>query len=483
MNAPLRKVAVAVLVLFALLFVNLNYVQVVEAGKLKSNSGNKRVLEQSYDHQRGDIVVDGKAIATSTATTDKLKYQRRYPGGEQYAPLTGFYSLIYGSARLERVEEPILSGDDDRLVIRRFSDLVTGRTPRGGNVVLTIDPAVQDAAYRAMRGKKGAIVALDPRTGAILSMVSTPSYDPSPLASHDPETIRSAWAKDTQDPTQPMLNRAVNDVAPPGSTFKVVVSAAALENGLTPQSVIPAPVTYTPPQTTHAIPNYAGETCPGGGKSTLIEALTVSCNTAYAHLGVSLGKDKIGAAADQFGIGDSALTVPMRVSASTIGPMADPPSIAQSAIGQRDVKLSPLQDCLLASAVANGGKLMKPYLVKELQAPNLTTLQSTQPTVYRDSLPSKVADELAQMMVSVVAKGTGTNAQLAGYTVGGKTGTAQNAGPDHGWFTGFAGKPGQTPSVAIAVWIQNAGKGGSGVATGIAGQVMQSALTSQRSGS
>lgn len=482
MNAPLRKVAIAVLVLFGLLFLNLNYVQVVEAGKLRSNPGNQRVLLQSYERQRGDIVVNGKAIATSTPTTDKLKYQRKYPGGAQYAPLSGFYSLIYGSSQVERSEDAILSGEDDRLFVRRVSDLVTGRTPRGGNVVLTIDPAVQNEAYQAMQGKKGAVVALDPRTGAILAMTSTPSYDPNPLASHDTATIRSAWTKDVNDPAQPMLNRAINAIAPPGSTFKVVVSAAALENGLTPQSVIPAPVTYTPPQTTHAIPNYAGETCPGGGKSTLIEALTVSCNTAYAHLGVTLGKDKISRAADQFGIGDDALMVPMKVSASTLGPMADPPAVAQSSIGQRDVRLSPLQDCLLAATVANGGKLMKPYLVKELQAPNLTTLESTQPKVYRDSMPTKVAAELAQMMQSVVANGTGKNARLAGYTVAGKTGTAQNSGPDHGWFTGFAGKPGQTPSVAVAVWIQNAGTGGSAVATGIAGQVMKAALTSQGGG-
>jgi len=481
-NAPLRRVALVVLALFGLLFLNLNYVQVVEANKLKDNPLNRRVLLQAYERQRGDIVVDGRAVATSKATTDKLKYLRTYPGGAEYAPVTGFYSLIYGSTGIERAEDSLLSGNDDRLFARRISDLVTGRTPRGGNVVLTLSAAVQSAAYQALSGQKGAVVALNPQTGAILAMASSPSYDPNPLSSHDPTVIRQAWQKYQSDPAQPMLNRTISQTLPPGSTFKIVVTTAALENGLQPSSVIPAPLTYTPPQTTVAIPNYEGTSCPGGGQTTLIEALTVSCNTAYAHLGVTLGADKIKAAAAQFGIGDPNLTVPMRVAASGLGPMSDPPSVAQSSIGQRDVRLTPLQDAMVAAAVANNGRLMKPYLVKEVTAPNLTTLSSTQPTVYKDALTPQIAGEITQMMRSVVDKGTGQNARIPGYVVGGKTGTAQNGGPDHGWFIGFAGKPGQAPTVAIAVVLENAGTGGSARATTLAGQIMRTALTAPGGG-
>ncbi|MEP6696252.1 MAG: penicillin-binding transpeptidase domain-containing protein [Pseudonocardiales bacterium] len=478
MNAPVRRVSVAVLVLFALLFVNLNYVQFVQADKLRRNDGNKRLLLQTYDRQRGSIVVDGKAIAASIATNDKLKYLRTYPGGPIYAHITGYYSLVYGSSAIEHAEDPVLTGDDDRLLVRRVSDLITtGRTPRGGDVVLTLNPEAQTAAANMLRGRRGSVVAIDPRSGAILTMVSSPTYDPGPLASHDVARIKAAWTPLANDPKKPLLNRAVQETYSIGSTMKVIISTVALQNGYSPDTEIPAPRTYTPPLTSVPLPNYDGTSCSGSGKQTLADALRVSCNTAFAGLGVKLGADKIKAQAAQFGVGDK-LDIPMRVAVSDTGALADPPQIAQSSIGQRDIRFTPLQNCMVAAAVANNGTLNKPYLIQELDAPGLQPIERATPTVLHRPMSPSVASQLQGMMVGVIENGTGKLARIPGYVVGGKTGTAQNAGPDHGWFIGFAGKEGQAPPIAIAVVLEQAGRGGSHDASLIAGKVMQAYLGS-----
>jgi peptidoglycan glycosyltransferase len=324
--------------------------------------------------------------------------------------------------------------------------------------------------------QRGSVVALDPRTGAILTMVTSPSYDPTPLASHDNAKITAAWKRINSTPGRPLLNRAINETYSIGSTMKVIISAVALQNGYRPTTVVDSPVTYTPPQTSRPLPNYEGEVCSGSGRQQLIEALTVSCNTAFAKLGVTLGGDKIREQAKLFGVGEPGLAIPMAVSTSEVGAMADPPQVAQSSIGQRDVRFTPLQNAMVAAAVANGGVLNRPYLVKEIQAPDFTSLQRTDPSELHRPMPADVAAELQTMMRSVVEKGTGTAARIPGYVVAGKTGTAQNAGPDHGWFIGFAGKDGQPPPVAIAVVLENAGRGGSRNASAIAGKVMAALL-------
>lgn len=482
MNAPVRKVAVAVLVLFGLLFVNLNYVQVVQADKLRRNEGNQRLLLASYERQRGSIVVDGKAIATSTPTNDKLKYLRQYPAGALYGPVTGYYSLVYGTSSIERAQDSVLSGEDDRLFVRRVSDLVTGREPRGGNVVLTLNPAGQTTATRLLGARKGSVVALDPNTGAILAMVSSPSFDPNPLSSHDPAKIKAAWQRVNAAPGKPLLNRALNETYPIGSTMKVIIAAAALQNGYTPTTMVPAPKTYTPPQTSVPLPNYDGDTCSASGQQTLLDALRVSCNTAFAQLGVKLGAETIKDQASKFGVGAGGLAVPMKVSTSEMGDLADPPKVAQSAIGQRDVRFTPLQNAMVAAAVANNGELYRPHVVREVQAPDLTTLDRPEPEVLSRAMSPQVAASLQSMMRAVVEDGTATNARISGVVVGGKTGTAQSAGADHGWFIGYAIAPGNGPSVAIAVLLENAGRGGSKNASTVAGQVMAAILASPGGG-
>jgi peptidoglycan glycosyltransferase len=490
MNAPLRRVAIAALVLFGLLVANANYVQVFEGNSLRTDPGNVRVLLDEYERQRGAIVVDGKAVAESRPTNDRLKYLRTYPGKDVYAPATGFYSLIYGPTGIEQAENDLLTGSDNRLFIRRLSDLLTGRDPRGGNVVLTLNRAAQDTAYKALAGRRGAVVALDPRSGAILALASSPSYDPTQLSSHDPKSIRAAYNRLSNDDNEPMLDRALNQSYPPGSTFKVVVSAAALQNGRTPETVVDCPHRFKLPQSTKELKNFGDETC-GADRVPLITAFTNSYNTAFAKLGVDLGAAAIRRQAEAFGINDTAFSTPLRASASSIGPIPDEAALAQSSIGQRDVKLTPLQGAMIAAAVANRGQLMRPYLVKELQAPDLSVLDRTEPEPLNpdqpQAIPPEVAGQLTSMMVSVVQNGTGRRAQLSGTQVAGKTGTAENAvgKQPHAWFIGFA--PADNPTVAVAVVIENAGNENSEATGGeasapIARDVMKAVLDAQRGG-
>lgn len=487
MNAPLRRVAIAVIVLFGLLIVNANYVQVLHAGALRSDPGNTRVLLSEYQRQRGSIVVDGRAIARSVPTKDRLKYLREYPGGPTYAPATGFYSLIYGPAGMERAKNPILSGTDDRLLTRQLSDLLTGRDPKGGNVVLTLDSKAQETAYRDMAKQTGAVVALDPRTGAILAMVSTPSYDPATVSSHDPAKIRKSYTELGKQTPDPMLDRAISARYPPGSVFKVVVSAAALQHGVKPNDRIPALTRFILPGTHTQLKNFDNETCGDGKTDTFLHALTISCNTAFAQLGITLGKDTIEQQARAFGIDDQSFTMPLRVAPSTLGDIPDRAALGQSSIGQRNVQITPMQAAMIAAAVGNGGVLMQPYLVKELQAPDLSTLSTTEPHEIGRTMPADVASTLTGMMVNVVAHGTGRSAQIDGVDVAGKTGTAENekGAQPHAWFIGFA--PADHPTVAVAVLLEHAGVSGDEVTGGkaaapIARDVIQAVLRSQGSG-
>jgi peptidoglycan glycosyltransferase len=477
-NAPLRRVAMAVFVLFTLLFVNLNYVQVVKGGEYRNHEKNRRVLLQAYERQRGMIVVDGRAIAHSRATGGELKFERRYPAPLLYSPVTGYKSLKYGDSGIEQAEEPVLSGDDDRLFVRRVSDIVTGRRPVGGNVQLTLRRAVQEAAYDALGARRGAVVALEPTTGKILALVSRPSYDPNPLASHDLAEETRAWDRLNSDPQKPMLNRALRETYPPGSTFKVVVSAAALANGYTPSSRIPAPRSYTAPGTRTPIRNFAGTSCTSD-PSSLIAALTVSCNTAFAQLGVRLGADEIRKQARAFGFDQKAPATPLPAVDSTVGPMADAPSLAQSSIGQRNVRATPLQAAMIAAGVANNGVVMTPYLVQKITAPDLSPLDTTPEKEFSRATTPEVAAQLQEMMVSVVERGTGTAARVSGVRVGGKTGTAENGGGrrDTLWFIGFAMKDGE-PVAAVAVVLDQAG-GSSAKASQIAGTVLEAAVSAQ----
>jgi len=476
-NAPLRRVAVAVFVLFALLFVNLNYVQVVKGDDYRTSDLNERVRISSYERPRGLIMVEDQAIAQSVETDGRYKYQRKYPQGELYSHVTGYQSMIYGNSELEAAENEDLSGESDKLFVRRITDMITGKKSKGANVLLTLDKEVQAATADALEGEKGAAIAIDPTTGEILSLVSNPAYDPNPFAAHTDQPQKDAWKKLNGDNVnKPLLDRALNQTYPPGSTFKVIMSAALVERGYKADSQVDAPNQYTAPQTTKYIENFHGETCGNGVQVTLEFALQESCNTVFAKLGVEeIKAEGIKEKAKDFGFGEK-FKVPMTSAASETGDLPDDPSVAQSSIGQRDVRMTPLQGAMIAAAVANNGELMTPYLVKKVESADYTTLSTTRPKTFSNPMSDSDAGEVQKMMRAVVENGTGTRAQIDGAEVGGKTGTAEDgdARQDHAWFIGYAIVGGK-PVAAVAVVLENAGTSSSSSAA-IAGIIMKSII-------
>jgi peptidoglycan glycosyltransferase len=496
MNAPLRRAGVVMMVLFGLLFANLNLVQVVRADQYRNDEEHNRIRVQQheYERQRGEIIVDGDAVAQSVATKDTLKYLRQYPTGPMYAHVTGYRPVNLAATDVERMENEFLAGTADYFAADRILEMFTGKEATGGNVVLSIRKKVQEAAYKALLNnnpatKKGAVVAIDPSTGAVLALVSTPSYDPNPLVSHDVDAAEDAFKKLDKDPNLPLHNRAVLERFPPGSTFKVITSTALLLDGANPGTVLEGGTGYQPPNTSHVIQNSPGVVCPN--QISLLDALRVSCNTAFARAGVEkLGADKVRAAAEAYGFATQPLfdrdeNNDMRVAASEMcsdqNPdcLADPALLAQSCFGQNEVQMTPLQGALVAASIANDGVQMRPYLIDTLQAPGLTPFARADRKELRRPVSAQVAGQLREMMDSVVERGTGQNAKIEGVEVGGKTGTAENGNlPDHGWFIGYARVNGQ-PVVAVAVLLQNAGTGGSAEAAKIAGQVMRAAITAR----
>jgi peptidoglycan glycosyltransferase len=463
MNTALRKVGLAAMVMVLLLLANATYVQVIKADDYRTDPRNRRVLLDEYARQRGQIVAGGQPVAVSTDTDDALKFQRSYPNGPAFAPVTGYFSVVYGAGGTEKSEDELLNGTDDRLFVRRLSDLITGRDPRGGNVVLTIDPRAQQAAYDGLtkKGFTGAVVALRPDTGEILAMASTPSYDPNLLAAHDPAAQRDAWGKLNKDPGQPMLNRAISAIYPPGSTFKLVDTAAALQKGFTPDSQLTAAASIQINQGT-SLQNFAGTPCGPNPTASLADALARSCNTAFATLAQQVGKEALAQQADAFGIGQQDLRIPLQVTASSIGQIPDNAALAQTGIGQRDVLLSPLQNAMIAATIANGGVRMNPFLVKQLQGPDLSDLGTTSPDQANRSVPADVAATITQLMIGSEnhTKGDG---KIAGVVIASKTGTAEHGTdpkntPPHGWYVAFA--PADHPQVAVAVVVENGGDRG-----------------------
>ncbi|GAA2512228.1 penicillin-binding protein 2 [Pilimelia columellifera] len=498
MNAPLRRVGVVLLVLFGLLFVNLNWVQVYKGEEYRTSPLNARVQLAEYKRPRGVIEAQGKGLASSVATDGELKYLRKYPFPSTYAHVVGYKPVNMAATAVEQAENEFLAGESDQQFAERFRSMVTGKETSGGNVLLTLSLRTQQTAFAELSrnqvgARRGAVVALDPRTGAVQAMVSFPSFDPNPLVSHNTRAAQAAFDRLAADPARPLTNRAVAETLPPGSTFKVILAAAALESGVAATTRIPAGPAYQPPQTTQVIRNAHPSICPEA-QVTLLNALTESCNTGFAQLGVRLGADRVKAKAQAFGFGDEELTVGqtggpgMPVAASQTGEMArpqggaDPAALAQSSIGQRDVRMTPLQGAMIAAAVANDGQQMRPYVVQQLLAADRRPLHTAAPRTLREPVEPQVAAELRKMMVSVVRSGTGGNARIDGVEVGGKTGTAQTGvAADHGWFIGFAIRDGK-PVSAVAVVLENAGSGGSGEATRIAGRVMRAVLADGRGG-
>jgi cell division protein FtsI/penicillin-binding protein 2 len=369
--------------------------------------------------------------------------------------------------------------------------MITGKPQQGGNVVTTLNAAAQKAAYDGLlKQGKGAVAAIDPQTGAILALASTPSYDPSTFAGNSTTTDTKAWQKiqKKNDPNDPMLNRALRETYPPGSTFKVVTAAAALEDGLytSADQKTDSPLPYTLPNTQTELKNEGNIPCKN---ATMRVALRVSCNTVFGKIGADLGKDKMVAEAEKFGFNSEQFT-PVRASASNFPTKMDKPQTALSSIGQFETATTPLQMAMVASAVANNGTLMKPYMVDSLQAPNVDVLEKTEPEKMSEPLSAENAQILQSMMETVVEKGTGKTAQIGGdVTVGGKTGTAQhgenNSKNPYAWFISYAKLGDGSKPVAVAVVVEDEKAvrediSGSGLAAPIAKSVMEAVINSNK---
>jgi len=381
MNTSLRRVSLAIMALIVLLLANATLTQVFTADGLRSDPRNQRVLLDEYSRQRGQISAGGQLLAYSTSTTGRFRFLRVYPNPLAYAPVTGFYSLRYSSAGLERAEDAVLNGSDERLFGRRLADFFTGRDPRGGNVGTTLNPQVQQAAWDAMQQGcngpcKGAVVALEPSTGKILAMVSAPSYDPNLLASHDVDEQSTAWEQLRDDPNAPLVNRAISETYPPGSTFKVITTAAALQEGATVDTQLTSASRISLPDSTATLENYGGSSCGSGPTASLREAFAKSCNTAFVQLGINTGADALRSAARAFGLDSTPLPIPLQVSESTAGPISDTAALGMSSIGQKDVAVTPLQNAVVAATIANDGITMAPYLVDDLKGPDLANMKS-----------------------------------------------------------------------------------------------------------
>ena len=475
MNRSIGRVGAVLIVMFGALFVNLNVITLLQADDLANHPANRRLIIREYDIPRGPLVVGEEAIASSVPTDGELRFLRTYPEGTRYAHLTGYYSVVLQRSGLERALNEQLTGRPTEVVAQNLGDLLGGANRPGNAVLLTVDGEIQAAAEAALAGREGAVVVVNPRSGAILASYANPTFDPNPLSSHDRTVIRDAWDELRERDDQPLVDRATSELYPPGSTFKLVVAAAALERGFAPDSLFPDEAVYDVPQTTADIRNFAGGRCGADPEITLTDAMRVSCNTVFARLGVELGDDALIRQAERFGF-NRAVPYELPTATSAIPQELDVPATAQSSLGQRDVRATPLQMALVTAAIVNGGQLLRPHVVNQVLSPEGQVVRGPNEGPWTGAsgdarpLSARSAEQLRQMMIDVVDTGTGRAARIDGVTVGGKTGTAQAAGGPVVWFVGFAGE-----DAAIAVVLPDEGEGATGgaVAAPVARQVLE----------
>lgn len=464
MNKPIRTISIFCLVLFMALLANVTYLQFFQAKALDENPLNRRVIEAAYGRERGAILVGRDPVALSKPSNDNFAYQRYYPKPQMYAPVTGFFSY-YSQTGVEKSQNSVLSGDDPQFFVSRLTDMLSNAEPKGGSIQLTINPKAQQAAYDGLKALgpdvQGAVVALEPATGKVLAMVSLPSYDPNALASHDFGAVTKADNALLKDGGQPLVNRAISMRLPPGSTFKILTAAAAIESGkYTASSMVPGGATYKLPDSTKVIDNQ-GRNC-GTGKIPFALALENSCNTSFLALADQVGASEMHKVAEGFGFNEQGFTdLPAAATSAYPGGM-NRPDTALSGIGQSSVAATPLQMAMVTAGIANNGVVMRPYLINSIINPNLGvtpgTGQAEMPN--QPAVSSSTASEVTKLMVSTVDVGTATPAQIPGVKVAGKTGTAESGLASHpapyAWFVSFA--PDVNAKVAVAVMIQNINK-------------------------
>ncbi|MEE1754860.1 peptidoglycan D,D-transpeptidase FtsI family protein [Streptomyces sp. SP18CS02] len=481
MNKTIRNASVFCLLLVLALLGRATWVQAYDAKALADDKHNRRNVVAQYANPLGDIIVAGSPVTGSRKTEGgDLRYKRTYTDGELYSAVTGYSSQAYGATQLEGIYSKVLDGTDDRL--KDPIGALTRQASDPGDVLTTIDPAVQKAGFEALGDKKGAAVAIDPRTGKILGMVSTPGYDPSAIAG---TSDGDAWRKLTGDPDKPMVNRALRQPVAPGSTFKLVVAAAALEEKLygSVDEATDSPDPYTLPGTRTVLRNEnSSAPCEN---ATIRTALQYSCNNVFAKMADDLGQDRLRATAEKFGFNDDELDVPVRAYASVYPSGMDKAQTALTGIGQFDVTATPLQMAMVSAALSNDGVMEAPHMVSEVVDADGDALESYGDEGSRRIVSSSTAEQLRDAMVTVVEEGTGSNAAIDGAEVGGKTGTAQrgvdNSESPYAWFTSYAKDSGTGKEVAVAVLVEDsdatrAEVSGNGLAAPVARKMMAAAL-------
>jgi peptidoglycan glycosyltransferase len=485
-NKQIRRLAAALLVCYLVLFVQLNVLQVGRKQALDDNPLNNRQTIRDFNRPRGPIVTsDGQTVAESVGIPSGVpyKYQRQYPTNDLFSNVTGYYTFSFGSTGLEKTQDDVLMGDTAEQKLRGIPGLLSGSTDNSGSVLLSMRADVQLVAAQALGDREGSVVVMDPHTGAVIAMVSNPRFDANQVAQVDSAKAEAALTFLNAAPGKPLLANAYQERYMPGSSFKVLTTSIALENGVTSlDRTFPVETAYLPPQTTDPIQNFQKESCGG----TMTEVFFRSCNIPFARMAVELGAQKMVDGVNKWGVGE---TIPIdlpRAAKSFFGTVEDfkdnIPLLAIGGFGEGSDQMVPLHMAMVASTVANGGQMMKPYVIDATLDHEGGVLNKTQPAVWLNPILPSTAADLTTLMIGVVNNGTGRQMQLDnGIQAAAKTGTAQLNGPgqpeqSNAWIVGFA--PAENPKYAIAVMLRGGPDDEISASTGgrLAGPIAKSVL-------
>ena len=478
MNRQIKHLSIIAIFMFIALMLAGTYLQVVAQPKLTADSRNVRTIYNTFNTQRGPIIVQGQEIASSTPANDTFKWQRTYADSNLYSHLTGYLSTVSdASTGLEYAYSDVLNGQSNSQTLAQIKSMITGEKPKGGAIELTLNAQMQKVAAQSLGNKRGSVVALNPKTGAILAMYSNPTYDANPIASHDKNTSLNAFNALNGDKTHPLVNKAMNGTTfPPGSTFKIITAAAMLSNGVGVETIVDAPQFLDLPDSNLVLPNYANRRC-GSGKVSLKYAFGLSCNTAFGKAAMELGADQVRKYAQAFGFNQNIEVSRLKAVKSNFPSKLYLPQLAYSSIGQYEVSASPLQMALVAATVANDGVRMQPYIVASELDANLKPISVTEPKVAENVISPDVVKGLKTMMEYVVSSRLTTNVSLKDVKIAAKTGTAQT-GVDgqepHSWLVGFA--PADNPQIAFAVLVEGIDQGAHDVTSNIAARTVENIL-------
>lgn len=478
MNRQIKRLSILVTFMLVALMVAATYIQVVKQPQLTADTRNVRTIYNSFNTQRGPIIVDGKQVASSVPADDNYKWQRVYEQSNLYSSITGYLSVVSdASTGIENYYSNVLNGNSHSQALMQIKNIITGEKPKGGAIELTINSKMQEIAAKSLKGKKGSVVALNPKTGAILAMYSNPNYDANSIATHNRANSLQAFNQLNGDNNQPLINKAISSSYPPGSSFKIITAAAMLSNGVTPDTIVDAPRFLSLPESNLTLPNYNNNFC-GSGKVPLKFAFGLSCNTPFAKSAMNLGPKKVRSFAKAFGFDTAEKVSKMPVAKSNFPSKLFLPQLAYSAIGQYEVRATPLQMAMVAATVANNGVRMKPYVVNAELGSDLKPIAMTRPQIAQNNVISpKVAEDLKNMMKYVISSHMTTNFNLPGISVAAKTGTAETGvkGQDpHSWLVGFA--PADDPQIAFAVLVEGISQGSHNITSDLAARTAESIL-------